>query len=212
MIEKKNIVLGIDFDNTIVSYDEILYQIALNRGLIDEQTPQKKRLIRDQVRSLASGNGEIEWQRLQAFVYGKGMQGAVLIDGVKEFLKFCQENQIKVFVVSHKTEFASMDEQRVHLQETALKWMKENDFFSDAGLGFSLEQIYFETTREKKIERIQQLQCTHFIDDLVETYLEKSFPSDVTKILYATDDLQESLNGIVLCQSWKDIYEYFFAK
>ena len=41
-----HLVCGIDFDNTIVTYDELLTTIARERGLIDAAHTQTKRSIR----------------------------------------------------------------------------------------------------------------------------------------------------------------------
>ena len=44
-------ILGIDFDNTIVRYDNLFYKIALEKGLIDTSIGKSKE-IRDYLRSL----------------------------------------------------------------------------------------------------------------------------------------------------------------
>jgi hypothetical protein len=71
--------------------------------------------------------------------------------------------------------------------------------------------VYFESTRQAKINRIKQLQCTHFIDDLEETFLEDRFPEDVKKILYAPQTFDTSLKDVRVVTRWKDINNYFFS-
>jgi hypothetical protein len=57
-------VVGIDLDNTLVSYDQVLHRAAVDRGLIGAGTGVGKRAVRDEIR-LGPG-GEVEWQKLQA--------------------------------------------------------------------------------------------------------------------------------------------------
>ena len=39
--------LGLDFDNTIIFYDNIFYKIALEKKIIPEKFPAQKKKIRD---------------------------------------------------------------------------------------------------------------------------------------------------------------------
>jgi len=202
-------VIGIDFDNTLVSYDELIYSVARKRGLIAEDVFKSKKEIRDVIRQL--DEGEIQWQKLQAFVYGKGMKDACLLEGTKVFLRHCQAEGISTFVVSHKTQFASMDkDQAVDLRQTALKWMKDNKFFEKEGLDLVEENVFFEPTRQEKINRIKTLGCTHFIDDLEETFGESSFPKDVEKLLFNPQGVETNDNGMKNFQSWNKINDYIF--
>jgi len=76
----KSLVIGVDFDNTIVSYDDLLFEAALKRGLIRQDVSRSKRAIRDSIRRLPEG--ESKWQQLQALIYGPRMEEAKLIDGI----------------------------------------------------------------------------------------------------------------------------------
>jgi len=201
-----NVSLGIDFDNTLANYDDVLYTVALRSNLITADTPKNKRTIRDKIRELP--DGENKWQKLQAYIYGKGMKDSLVFEGVEQFFKTCRDHEINVSIISHKTEFASMDEDNVNLRDTAIDWMKQNRFFDRDGLGVLPDKVYFESTRQEKIDRIKQLGCTHFIDDLEETFLETSFPDHVEKILYAKG--RSDLKGVIACNTWKEIYDYFF--
>ena len=169
--------IGIDFDNTIVGYDEVMRRIALERGLIDGGE-RSKRAVRDRIRQLPGG--EIEWQKLQALAYGPRMGEAVLLEGADEFIRRCRGAGMDVFIVSHKTLFANYDDTRTDLRAAAMAWMTARRFFEPDGLGLRCGDVYFEPTRAAKIARIEQIGCSHFIDDLVEVFLEPSFPSGVS--------------------------------
>jgi hypothetical protein len=199
--------IGIDFDNTIVSYDELLCRTALDRGLIGDRD-QTKRAVRDRVRQLP--DGEIEWQKLQALVYGPLMQQALVIEGAEEFIRCCREAGLAVVIVSHKTEYANYDETRTNLRIAALDWMEAHGFFERNRLALSRSGVYFESTRADKIARIKNVGCSHFIDDLEEVFLEPSFPSGVHKILYAPHGATVSANGATVMPSWRALRDYFF--
>ena len=77
--------IGIDFDNTIITYDDVFRVVARRRGLIgDGFGGRSKQAIRDHIRLLPEG--EIRWQRLQGQVYGKGIAEATMFPGVAAFL------------------------------------------------------------------------------------------------------------------------------
>jgi hypothetical protein len=202
-------VIGIDFDNTLVSYDELIYRAALERGLIVGSTEIGKRAVRDRIR-LAPG-GEIEWQKLQALVYGPMMPQAQLIAGAREFVRACRGRGFGVYVVSHKTEFAGYDETGTNLRDAARSWMAAQGFFESDGLGFDRAHVFFEPTREAKIDRIRRLRCTHFIDDLEEVLLERGFPPDVRKLLYSPGGAPAASSEVSVMPSWPAIHDYFFA-
>ncbi len=209
MIQTETSIFGIDFDNTIVCYDEVIHRKAVEWGLIDVNFSKNKKLIRDAIRQLE--DGEMTWQKLQAYIYGEGMGEARLIDEAATFIKSCLKSDIDVFIVSHKTEFANMIPNGINLREQALNWMAEKNFFKQEGLGLKENQVYFESTRAGKCQRIKDLNCTHFVDDLLETFEEPSFPKDVTKILYAPDLEKKESQAMTVFNQWKDINECYFS-
>jgi len=200
--------LGVDFDNTVVRYDELLLREARQRGLIPPETLACKREIRDRIRRLPEG--EREWQRLQALLYGAKIQEAAPAPGVAEFFARCRRDAVEVFIVSHKTRYAALDERGVDLWDAAMAWMRAHRFFEADGAGLSPQHVYFEPTRAEKIARIARLDCTHFIDDLEETFLEPAFPPGVRKVLYATSGPSRRLPGVQVAASWQDITEGLF--
>src|SRR5690348_13628167 len=161
--------IGIDFDNTVVCYDKLFVRTAKTEGLIPYDFRGGKAGVRELIRKL--DGGEDKWQRLQGKVYGDQMGSALLFDGVAQFLARCsQRTDTSVFIVSHKTEFGHFDASGINLREVARAWMTKHRFFEKDGFTLSNDALYFEPTRDQKIERIEQLGCTHFIDDLEEVF------------------------------------------
>jgi len=200
-------IIGVDFDNTLVNYDGVLLKTARQWGLALKEKAGKKN-IRNAIRQLP--DGEKKWQQVQAHVYGLGLDEALLIEGVGEFFSRCRSAGVPVYIVSHKTQFAAQDTDKIDLRQAALDWMNTQGFFDPAGgLGFSKSAVFFESTRQDKVGRIKELNCTHFIDDLEETFLEKSFPARCAKILYSSQR-SSCPGGMTVVHNWKEIYDHFF--
>jgi hypothetical protein len=202
-------IIGIDFDNTLISYDELLYQEALRQGLIAADTQHCKKVIRDSVRRQAEG--EVKWQYLQAAVYGPKIGQAVLFDGVPSFFAACRQRLVQTHIVSHKTRYAHRSPQGPNLRESALAWMNDRGFFKPQGMALDYHQVFFESTRAEKIRRLDQLGCTHFIDDLEETFNDVGFPAHIIKIWFAPQFQGATHSDWIVMKSWKEIYDYFFS-
>lgn len=192
--------IGIDFDNTLIDYDQVFLDAARERGLVAEDFRGSKREVRDAIRLLPEG--ELAWQRLQGHVYGAGIGGAVMFDGADTFLRRCRALGLDVFIVSHKTRYGHLDPARVDLREAALGWMGTHGFFGADGFGLRRENVFFEETRSAKLARIAALDCTHFIDDLEEVFADPEFPAGVRRILFAAES--EGCPA-QLCRDWRDI-------
>jgi hypothetical protein len=208
-------IVGVDFDNTIVNYNELFEKLAVEKGFYSSLEGRSKKEIRDFLRTLP--NGDVEWQKLQAIAYGERIGEAVLFENVWEFFVECKKNNAEVYIISHKTEFAAYDENRTNLREAATSWLSANHFFSEPSIGMNPESVFFLPTRKEKILKIVSLDCSIFIDDLEETFAEPSFPKHVDKILFSAD------NGVVKAKyrtgeihqfsSWREIsHSIFLAK
>ena len=204
------VIIGIDFDNTIASYDGLMHRLAVEWELIPAALPQNKKAIRDAIRALPEG--ESKWRGLQTFSYGPGMRDALPMDGVKEFLAACKADGIPVSIVSHKTEFANFGDPGVNLRAAAVEWMSAQGLLDSREYGVGRESVYFEGTREEKIERIRSLGVTHFVDDLEETFLEGSFPQDVKRILYSPGAPRADARLWTSFPTWQEIRRHLLAR
>ena len=181
--------IGIDLDNTIIFYDNAFLAAALERGLVPYDFVGTKQQVRDHIRRLP--NGETEWQKLQGYVYGQGIAGAKLFDGVQDFLRAHE-----VVIVSHKTEFGHYDETKTNLREAALAFLRVQNIHTP---------VHFASTRGEKVNIIASLGLEWFIDDLVEVFEEPHFPRDVQKILFHTADTPAPLGDWQVCRHWNEI-------
>jgi hypothetical protein len=194
--------IGIDFDNTIVDYDDVFLTAAKERGLVDEKIRGGKEAIREVLR--LKPNGENAWQSLQGYVYGKRITDAVMFEGFATFLRLCRAQGHRISIVSHKTEYGHFDESRLNLREAARSWMQARGFFDEDGFGLCRDEVFFEGTRADKIERIAKLRFTHFIDDLPEVLDDPAFPKDVTPILFTNGTAQSASRSNAFAH-WCDI-------
>ncbi len=195
--------IGIDFDNTIICYDKIFYQAALERELITsdfsenlnisynskEVIPDKNK-IRDYLRSIGR---EDEWTKMQGYVYGVLIAEAEPFEGILDFLIHCREKKININIISHKTRYPYSGE-KYDLHEAAYSWIEKN-ILNIRDIRLTKSDIFFEESQNKKIERIIKCCCTHFIDDLPEFLAHKEFPPEVTPILFTGD--VDMLNSII---------------
>ena len=201
--------IGIDFDNTIASYDQAFVNLAIKWGLIPVGAATNKNEVRYTLRR--QEGGEHEWQRLQGRVYGAEIECANLIVGVGAFLTEARARGDQVFIVSHKTEFGHFDKDRINLREAARKWMENLGFFEADGYALAPEHVFFLPTREEKIAQIAALDLNWFIDDLAEVFLTDGFPESVGKILFTNDSegLHVKAAGLVK-GCWKDIQDELY--
>jgi len=192
-------LIGVDLDNTIVCYDEVVYRAALNQRMIPSGIPVCKRAVRDHLRHC--GNEEV-WIELQGYVYGQGMQDAVPFPGVFEFFAICADRGIAACIVSYRTRYPFRGPP-YDLHRAAREWLEGHRFFDEARLG--REQVYLESTKQGKLERIGRLGCDHFIDDLPEFLEEPGFPDGVERILFDPKSAVSDGPSWMRATSWDQI-------
>jgi len=191
--------IGLDFDNTIVSYDDLFHMVAMDEGLIPEDIPRSKVSIRNYLRRI---NKEDAWTQMQGTVYGHRMSEASVYPGVIDSLKWARKYGIKLSIVSHKTKYPFLGPQ-YDLHEAALEWIKCNLNDQNQPL-ITSENIFFELTKELKVARISRVGCSFFIDDLPEIFENSEFQLQVKKILFDPDNHHYSQDFIRL-NKWPEL-------
>ena len=181
-------IIGIDFDNTIIRYDNLFFDLALEKKLIPKSLSKEKNEVRNYMRKQGI---EDEWTIIQGEVYGSKIDRAKPFFGFFEAIKLLNQQTIPFYIISHKTKYPYMGD-KIDLHESALHWMSINKFFDQDGLKMKHNQIFFEPTKEKKIERAIERGCTHFIDDLHEIL--NLMPSYINKIIFLPQN-EKSYNG-----------------
>jgi hypothetical protein len=199
-------ILGVDFDNTIVSYDALFHRVAVDRGLIPADLPPRKNDVRDFLRNEGREN---DWTELQGYVYGPRMTGAQPFPGVMEFFQRAAQRGIPLHIISHKTRKAVLGP-AYDLQQTAREWLAAQGFHDPQGGGVPVERVHFGETRAAKIAHIRAAGCTVFIDDLEETFLEADFPPGVRRILFGASAAPGALPGVEPAPVWAAVTRHVF--
>ena len=199
--------IGVDFDNTIVCYDQVFHQVALEQGLIPPTLPVSKGAVRDHLRAV---NNEDAWTAMQGYVYGVRMIDAPAFPGVIDFFRRAVRGSVSVHIISHKTRYPYLGE-KFDLHQAAHDWLEKNGFFNSAEVGLTRRQVYLELHKHEKLQRIDTLSCTHFIDDLPELLAERSFPKQVQRYLFDPKDEYPAVTQFRRVRSWDTVTEELLA-
>jgi len=191
--------LGVDFDNTIVCYDQVFHAAALEREWIPADLPVSKDSVRDYLRREGR---EDDWTELQGAVYGPHMREALPFPGALEFLQRCARVSLPVWIISHKTRTPYRGPQ-YDLHASARHWLADHGVH-EAGL--PPERVYFELTKQEKLARIGEAGCTHFIDDLPEFLAEPDFPEGVQRILFDPNGHHPAETRFPRAAAWSEMW------
>ena len=176
-------LIGIDFDNTIVRYDALFHRVALEQQLIPATLAVSKIAVRDHLRAAGV---EDRWTAMQGYVYGARMDEAAAYPDVHQFMRWARDCGIELAIISHKTKAPFVGPQ-YDLHAAASSWVS-NHLKDEHGALINADSVYFELTKDDKLDRVNSLNCTVFIDDLPEILLAPGFPSTTRPILFDPDD------------------------
>ena len=196
--------IGIDFDNTIVSYDALFHKVAVEQAIVPVDLPKSKMAVRDYLRK---NDNEPIWTELQGFVYGTKMEDAKAYPFVIEFMKFAREEGISMAIVSHKTKHPFVGP-KYNLHQAASSWVANKLIDGEINL-IEPENVFFELTKEEKIARIAHIGCDYFIDDLPEILLMPGFPKNLNRILFDPEGNHNTDKLYTKLVSWQEIKTFF---
>lgn len=196
--------LGLDLDNTIVSYDDLFYKVAVESELVSASTPQTKLGVRE---FLKNAGQEDKWTELQGVVYGSRMIDARPFPGAFETIRAIRDKGIEVFIISHRTLYPFLGP-KINLHNSAQEWI-EKILRDEHGPVVERGNIFFHEKKEDKINRIASVGCHAFVDDLPEILLSGRFPESATRILFdpfmEAKDTTKETKGLVCLNKWVDL-------
>lgn len=168
--------IGFDLDNTLIDYSESVKVFCESRSLNPlESISDLKILLK------ASDSTGLNWRLAQGWLYAHGLQYAQLSEGAVSLLTYLESQHYSMFIISHKTFFSPTYCGKEPLRDLALNWIMKSEltnFFSQN------KEVFFEDTRNSKIERIRDLKLDYFVDDLEEVFSHSKFPLNTSKILF----------------------------
>ncbi len=197
--------IGFDFDNTIVSYDELFHAVAVEQSLVPATTPVSKIAVRDHLRRI---DNEAAWTELQGYVYGARMEQAAAYPGVIEFIRQARKHA-EIVIVSHKTKHPFLGPQ-YDLHAAAAGWIA-SALVDGATPLFATDRVFFELTKEEKIARIAACECDYFIDDLPEILRMPGFPAHTQRLLFDPERNHNAEGVSAHFSSWQEIQAFFEA-
>lgn len=201
--------IGLDFDNTIVNYDSLFHKVAVEQGVVPEETPVNKVAVRDYLRAIGK---EAIWTEMQGYVYGARMSEAEAYPGLFDALNVLLEVGHELYIVSHKTKHPFIGKKH-DLHVAASEWIGGNLQLPGRIL-IPAENVFFELTKAEKIARIDSLRCDLFVDDLPEILMADLFPDATTRLLFDPEDHHGSNvpASIGRVSSWREIPAWVSAR
>lgn len=196
-------LIGLDFDNTIVRYDRLFHRLAVERELIPQGLTQSKHAVRDFLRSIGR---EEEWTELQGIAYGPRIVEAEPFPGVKSFLSRCREVGVQIAIISHKTRHPYRGDSH-DLHAAAHAFLEAHGFYQSGETGMTPERVFLELSLPAKLARVESLGCNAFVDDLPEVLLEPSFPRGVRRILFDPAAAYPNESRYERVETWNDCAE-----
>jgi hypothetical protein len=194
-------VIGVDFDNTIVCYDELFHRVAVEQGLIPASVLATKGAVRGYLDARGQGDA---WTELQGHVYGVRLSGAAVFLGVLDTFRRWLAAGVPVCIISHKTRFPEKGPP-YDLHQAAQQWLEVHGFFDPQRIGLARERVFFELTQQAKVKRIADAGCSVFIDDLPEILTTPDFPARAQRILFDPHRQLVPAQGVDHAASWTEI-------
>ncbi len=170
-------LVGLDFDNTIVCYDKAIARLADELFDLPSDLSRTKLALRD---FLKQANREAEWTAFQGALYGPGMAYAEPFEQALQTIQALKHMGHSLCIVSHRSlrPYAGPAyDLHAAARAWADEWLANSDLIAN-GL------THFYETREQKIAAIRDLGCNVFLDDLPEVLEDKHFPSTCWAILF----------------------------
>ena len=138
--------LGIDFDNTIVSYDALFHKVALEQSAVPSGCAVSKLAVRDHLRR--AGKEDV-WTAMQGYVYGGGWTRRLRFPACSIFSRGratpgsrCGDHQ--------PSDALPFSRPRYDLHDAARRWVESHLTRGDRPL-VAAERVFFTLTREEKI-------------------------------------------------------------
>jgi len=181
--------IGIDFDNTIVDYTGVFYQVAVGLGWIPKETQHTKFAVKQ---FFLDNNNEKKWTELQGIVYGKAIIQASPFPCIHQTFTSWLSKGYELFIISHKTKYPIIGD-KVNFHIAAMNWLEQHQLVSLSGSSTTIpyKNVFFNETKEEKIAKIAALSCDLFIDDLPSILLHDNFPKPTEKVLFDPKNEQE---------------------
>ena len=192
-------IIGIDLDNTIINYQSSFERIARLKKI-----KINKKFIKQKLKQKIEKISKDEWTRIQGEIYGEKIHYAKIFKNFTNFVKFSIKNKIILIIISHKTKYPILGKKKnLHiLTKKFLETKFKNNYFKIN------KNLFFETSIQKKIQRIKMKECDFFIDDLENILSHKEFPKYTQGLLFNSNKTYKFNNF----KDWRSLIKFFDNK
>ncbi len=204
-------LIGLDFDNTIVCYDQAIALLAEELFELPAEVPRTKLGLRNHLRTAGR---EPEWTAFQGELYGPGMNHAQPFEGAIATMHQLVAAGHELLIISHRSRrpYAGPPHD---LHAAARSWV--TDRLQGLGLfGAAGDEacVHFLETRDQKVEMITHLGCEAFLDDLPEVLSAPGFPVAAAGILFDPAGVSVSYeeSGSIRISSWVQLPDKLFSQ
>ena len=173
----KKKIIGIDFDNTIISYVNVFKKL-LRKNKIQFGKKLNKEIFK---KKIIKKYNEKFYTKIQSEIYGENIFYARKFANLNQSLNNLKKKN-HIILISHKTKYPILGK-KVDLRKKALLWLNKNNLYGPKKI-FNKKNVFFEETIEKKIKRIRRLKCDYFIDDL--SIILDRLPNSIYKIKFGS--------------------------
>jgi len=194
-------LIGLDFDNTIVCYDQAIATLSEELFDLPATVARTKLGLRDYLRA---ENREPEWTAFQGELYGPGMKYAEAFAGAKNIMMQLKASGHGLVIISHRSRYPYAGE-RYDLHKSAREWIA-NNLINEIAVPLTDKDISFHETRSEKIAQISKSKCAVFLDDLPEVLEDVDFPKNTHRILFSPDSDVVNANYTSL-KRWDDLLD-----
>jgi hypothetical protein len=120
------------------------------------------------------------------------------------FFRRCVEQGLPVCIISHKTRYPALG-RPYDLHQAAHAWLEAQGFYDPRRIGLPRERVYFELTQQEKVNRIVQVGCSTFIDDLPEVLTHAGLPAELQRLLFDPHGHHAADGRLSHTASWAEI-------
>lgn len=196
------IKLGIDLDNTIICYDDLIHNLAKKKftRINLSKNIKSKKIIKNKIIKVYDNN---QWTKLQGIIYGEKILEAKVFDNFKEGIQKLK-NEFEIFIISHKTNKPVIGK-NINLRSSAKNFLKKNGISFCKDELINKDKILFASTQKEKIKIIKNKKIDIFIDDL--DIVLQGLPNQIKKIHFSKKKYKfENI------YSWKKITQELLKK
>ena len=192
--------IGVDFDNTIVSYQESIKELADKFLDLPADISKTKQDVKGFLQ--AKGRNDL-WTSFQGHLYGPGMRYAKPYEGCLEALSSLIKDGHEVRIISHRSRFPYAGE-KYDLHGYASEWIERE--LACAGLLDTIkrENISFHESKEQKIGMIIKTGVEIFIDDLLSILNDEQLGNGIRKFHFCPEG-NASSGDLITVSRWSEV-------